>query len=102
MTKKKIRSISKSCKDWIGNHSLLIWYLLICFMLAVIYAMSMNAYRSKKIGIGELLTLVITSVTALVIVMYTMETSKIRRIDLRRYDNETMPYIRLQWSSKSD
>lgn len=71
-------------------------------MLAVIYAMSMNAYRSKKIGIGELLTLVITSVTALVIVMYTMETSKIRRIDLRRYDNETMPYIRLQWSSKSD
>src|SRR3989344_5541802 len=79
------------------------WGLLILWI--AVSVLGVLAYRTaaleSQMKLSDVLTIELLWFTAFVIVRYTKETYWLKKVAQKQYDYETLPYLRLQWSSEA-
>jgi len=80
--------------DWI---LLALW----AFVSALVIVAYQLAVDENQLKLSDVLTIELLWFTAFVIVRYTKETYWLKKVAQKQYDYETLPYLRLQWSSEA-
>ncbi|OGL32410.1 hypothetical protein A3E76_02595 [Candidatus Saccharibacteria bacterium RIFCSPHIGHO2_12_FULL_44_22] len=79
------------------------WGLLILWI--AVSVLGVLAYRTaaleSQMKLSDLLTFELLWFTAFAVVRYTKETYWLKKVAQKQYDYETLPYLRLQWSSEA-